>query len=138
MCPFLAQQGSHLVLPHATPSDHRGRAQVVAGDLKPHVAPENHAAISTLMTREARAVGFEGLQRQITAVMDRPDSRPDLAAFGARRRPTLVACGDRDRLIPRPAHEELAELLLPSGGGGADDCEARMRLPDCGRTAVAS
>lgn len=115
--------------------------EVVAGDLKPHVAPDNHAAIAALMAREARAVGLEGMRRQIRAVMDRPDSRSDLAAFGALRRPTLVACGDRDRLIPRPAHEELAELLLPSSrigascgaaGGGADDCETLMLLPDCG------
>lgn len=45
------------------------------------------------------------------AMADRPDSRPDLAAYGG---PSLVACGDEDRITPRADAAEMAGLLRNS------------------------
>ena len=53
----------------------------------------------------ARRIGAEAFERQQTAIITRPDSRPSLAAIAC---PALVACGADDPVIPREAHEELA------------------------------
>jgi pimeloyl-ACP methyl ester carboxylesterase len=50
-------------------------------------------------------VGVEGFVNQQTAVMDRADSRPGLAAI---RCPTLVIVGDGDLITPPERAEEIA------------------------------
>lgn len=50
-------------------------------------------------------VGAEGFIRQQTAIMDRPDSRPGLAAI---RCPTLVIVGDGDVITPPELAQEIA------------------------------
>ncbi len=53
----------------------------------------------------AEAVGQAAFVRQQRAIMDRPDSRPTLAAI---RCPTLVLCGRQDALTPPDAHTAMA------------------------------
>ena len=55
----------------------------------------------------AERVGLEGFLRQQRAIMDRPDSRGDLAQL---RVPVLVACGAEDVLTPPHLHDEMAAL----------------------------
>jgi pimeloyl-ACP methyl ester carboxylesterase len=54
----------------------------------------------------ARATGAEAFVRQETAIIGRPDSRPDLAAI---RCPTLVLVGDADVLTPPELSVEMAQ-----------------------------
>ncbi len=63
------------------------------------------AGLVDIIKAMARHVGVEAFIRQERAIMDRPDSRPKLAAV---RCPTLVLCGREDRLTPLAAHEEIA------------------------------
>jgi pimeloyl-ACP methyl ester carboxylesterase len=53
----------------------------------------------------AEATGAEAFVRQETAIIGRPDSRPDLAAIGC---PTLVLVGDSDALTPPDCAAEIA------------------------------
>jgi pimeloyl-ACP methyl ester carboxylesterase len=63
---------------------------------------ESLRRICRAMTQE---VGVEGFINQQTAIMGRPDSRPNLAAI---RCPTLVIVGDGDLLTPPDRAEEIA------------------------------
>lgn len=53
-------------------------------------------------------VGVDGYEREQTAIINRPDSRPGLAAI---RCPTLVLCGREDALTPPDLHEEMAAAI---------------------------
>jgi pimeloyl-ACP methyl ester carboxylesterase len=53
-------------------------------------------------------VGVEGFIHQQTAVIGRPDSRPDLRAISC---PTLVIVGDGDVLTPPERAEEIANRI---------------------------
>ncbi|WP_119066366.1 alpha/beta fold hydrolase [Rubrobacter indicoceani] len=64
--------------------------------------------------------GTEAFARQQTAIMARPDSRPDLPNITC---PTLVLCGGDDALTPPEVHEELA--------GGIPNTTLRV-LEKCG------
>ena len=55
-----------------------------------------------------RAVGPDAFGRQMTAIMGRPDSRPDLPAITV---PTLVLCGRQDALSPPDWHREMADAI---------------------------
>jgi pimeloyl-ACP methyl ester carboxylesterase len=68
----------------------------------------------------AHETGAEAFVRQQTAIMGRPDSRPDLAAIAC---PTLVLVGDQDRLTPPEYASEIAD-----GIKGAD----LVVVPDSG------
>jgi pimeloyl-ACP methyl ester carboxylesterase len=68
----------------------------------------------------ARATGVDAFIREETAIIGRPDSRPDLAAI---RCPTLVLVGDRDALTPPDCAAEIA-----SGIDGA----RLVTVSDCG------
>ena len=57
----------------------------------------------------AREVGAEAFIRQQTAIIARPDSRPDLSSI---RCPVLVLVGDDDRITPRVRSEEMAAGIL--------------------------
>lgn len=56
----------------------------------------------------ADRVGLDGFLRQQRAIMDRPDSRPDLPNI---RVPALVGVGAEDALTPPELAEEMAALL---------------------------
>jgi pimeloyl-ACP methyl ester carboxylesterase len=56
----------------------------------------------------AERVGSDAFLRQQTAIMHRPDSRPDLPGIAV---PTLVACGEEDALTPPELHVEMAAMI---------------------------
>src|SRR3546814_2821266 len=61
------------------------------------------AALAEAVTAMAERVGKETFLRQQQAIMDRPDSRPDLPTI---RVPTLVLCGRQDASTPLELSEE--------------------------------
>ncbi len=68
----------------------------------------------------AEETGPEAFTRQQTAIMTRPDSRPDLSAI---RCPTLVLVGDGDEATPPDREAEIANGVP----------EARLiTVPECG------
>jgi pimeloyl-ACP methyl ester carboxylesterase len=77
-------------------------------------------ALASLIIDMADAVGRDAFLRQQTAILARPDSRPDLPGFSV---PTLVAVGSHDAVTP-PDHAEEMAALIPS---------ARLQIiPACG------
>ena len=64
--------------------------------------------VAGVVMEMAERVGQEAFVRQQTAIMNRPDSRPDLDGF---RVPTLVLAGREDVLCPPPMQEEMAARL---------------------------
>jgi pimeloyl-ACP methyl ester carboxylesterase len=70
--------------------------------------------------RMAQETGAEAFIRQQTAIMNRRDSRADLAAIGC---PTLVLVGDADQLTPPARAQEIA-----AGVTGA----RLIEVPSCG------
>lgn len=66
------------------------------------------APLVQTIRRMANAVGPEGFVRQQTAIMTRPDRRPQLGRYGV---PTLVLCGRQDALTPLALHEEMAAAI---------------------------
>jgi pimeloyl-ACP methyl ester carboxylesterase len=86
------------------------------------VHPSRHAdtALRLRVERMAQDTGAEAFVRQQTAIMDRPDSRPTLAAA---RGPALVLVGEQDGVTPPDRAQEMAD-----GIAGA----RLVRLPDCG------
>ncbi|MCT8974437.1 alpha/beta hydrolase [Microbaculum marinisediminis] len=63
------------------------------------------AALVATIRQMADDTGVDAFVRQQTAIIGRKDARPDL---GDVRCPTLVVCGDRDRLTPLELSEEIA------------------------------
>lgn len=70
--------------------------------------------------RMFRAVGPAAYKRQHTAIMGRPDSRPELAAI---RVPTVMIVGDEDQLTPVERAKEIADgisgarlVVVPEAG----------------------
>jgi pimeloyl-ACP methyl ester carboxylesterase len=57
---------------------------------------------------QTERVGVDGYEREQTAIIHRPDSRPGL---GAIRCPTLVLCGREDALTPPELHAEMATAI---------------------------
>jgi pimeloyl-ACP methyl ester carboxylesterase len=68
----------------------------------------------------AEQIGAEAFERQQTAIMGRPDSRPSLAAI---RCPMLMLVGDQDALTPPERAREIA-----AGVSGA----RLVTVPNCG------
>ena len=69
-----------------------------------HKNRQGDAALKVIV-RMAEDAGAEAFMRQQTAIMTRPDSRPDLPAIQC---PTLVLVGDGDQLTPPALAEEMA------------------------------
>ena len=67
----------------------------------------------------AARVGEEAYVRQQTAIIARPDSRPDLARI---RCPTLVLCGRQDALCPVDRHAEMAAAIPGARLAIIEDC----------------
>ncbi len=66
------------------------------------------AALCAEVVAMAERVGRPAFLRQQRAILNRPDSRPDLAGIGV---PTLVAVGSGDALTPPELAEEMAERI---------------------------
>jgi pimeloyl-ACP methyl ester carboxylesterase len=66
---------------------------------------EDHG-LRAVMLEMLRGTGAQAAIRQQTAIIDRPDARPDLGAIAV---PTLVLVGDADRLTPPERAVELAD-----------------------------
>ncbi|HEY1723593.1 MAG TPA: alpha/beta fold hydrolase [Magnetospirillaceae bacterium] len=117
-------------LPEATERRHRaialvneGRyADVTDGLFQTLVHPEHRKdeRLRGINRQMADDVGPEAYIRQQTAVMNRADSRPTLAAI---RCPTLVLVGDGDQITPPRLAQEMA-----AGIAGA----TLVTVPECG------
>lgn len=71
----------------------------------------DHARDAALMQRYLDTMlraGAPTLIRQNRAIMERPDARLHLPSLGC---PTLVVCGDADRLTPPECSQEIARLI---------------------------
>lgn len=81
--------------------------QVVAASLPRLVHPDRvrETAIVESVQAQAQRIGPDNYALQQTAIMNRPDSRPGLAAI---RCPTLVLCGRQDVITPPEVHAEIA------------------------------
>jgi pimeloyl-ACP methyl ester carboxylesterase len=102
---------------------HTGRFDGIAELLFPRfVAPARHAdrALRDIVRSMAAATGAEAFVRQQTAIMNRIDSRPGLAAIGC---PTLVLVGEQDTLTPPDRAAEI-EAAVPDA--------RQVLVPDCG------
>ena len=85
-----------------------------------HPAHMQDEALVEAVTSMTRRVGRDAFCRQVTAIMNRRDSRPTLPDIGC---PTLVLCGHEDEATPPELHREMA----------ADIPNARLVIvPDCG------
>lgn len=76
-------------------------------------------ALTRIVFEMAERVGRDAFERQQTAILTRPDSRPDLARIAC---PTLVACGRQDALTPLPLSEELAAGIPGARLAVVEDC----------------
>lgn len=68
---------------------------------------EDPVLTGRVMAMAAR-IGRDAFLRQQTAILGRPDSRPDLPRIGC---PAVVVCGRQDELTPLPVSEEMAGLI---------------------------
>ena len=68
---------------------------------------EDPVLTGRVMAMAAR-IGRDAFLRQQTAILGRPDSRPDLPRIAC---PAVVVCGRQDELTPLPVSEEMAGLI---------------------------
>ena len=85
-----------------------------------HRRRHSDSALRALLRQMAEETGADAFLRQETAIMNRPDSRPDLSAIAC---PTTVIVGDGDELTPPEVAHEIA-----NGVPGAQLIE----ITDCG------
>ncbi|HCS72119.1 MAG TPA: alpha/beta hydrolase, partial [Rhodospirillaceae bacterium] len=69
---------------------------------------QDDGELTAIVRDSARNVGPEAYRRQQTAIINRPDNRPNLAAIAC---PTLVLCGRLDVMTPPAVHEEMASAI---------------------------
>ncbi|MGH6988621.1 MAG: alpha/beta fold hydrolase [Stellaceae bacterium] len=65
-------------------------------------------ALTDTIQAMAEAVGAEAFRRQEVAILVRKDGRPDLARIAV---PTLILCGQDDRLTPPKVAKEMSALI---------------------------
>ncbi len=88
-----------------------GRLAEISETLWPlfvHKDRHGDAALKKTVLRMAEETGVEAFIRQQTAIMSRPDSRPDLPKIKC---PTLVLVGEGDQLTPPKLSEEIAGAI---------------------------
>jgi pimeloyl-ACP methyl ester carboxylesterase len=86
-------------------------AQVVDAELMPTYfadANEGDPVLMALVRDMAATLGPAMFESQSVALRDRPDQSETLRRY---RGPTLLLCGEEDRLCPPSRHEEMAMLL---------------------------
>ena len=83
---------------------------VMRDEMKPNYLTDgtNRAAVLDLCMDMALSLGPQVFVRQSQALRDRPDQKETLAAWG---KPTLVLCGEDDRLCPLHRHTLMADLM---------------------------
>ena len=83
--------------------------------------PARHSddALRELTHVMARECGPDAFIRQLTAIMKRPDSRPDLARISC---PTLVLVGEEDQLTPPDRAEEMVAAIPDARLVAVADC----------------
>lgn len=85
-----------------------------------HPSRVDDKSVADVVLSMTARVGRDTFLRQQTAIIGRPDSRPDLSRIHC---PTLVLCGHEDRATPVELHREMA----------ADIENARLVIvPECG------
>ena len=101
-------------------------AEVVEAQFERAVHPAHRGDRELRETNRLMAaeVGLEAFLRQQTAIMGRPDSRPQLSSIGC---PTLVLVGEQDELTPPERAVEMAQ-----GIRGA----RLVTVPGCGHLAT--
>lgn len=85
-------------------------ASVIKDEMKPAYladGPRNEPILELVMAM-AMSLGSHVFERQSRAIMSRPDQAETLRRI---RVPTLVICGEEDKLCPIPAHEEMVGLI---------------------------
>lgn len=85
-----------------------GKFNLAVAQSFPNAVHPDHvgdAGLKALHVRMATANGGETYVRQQTAIIDRPDSRPELKAIDV---PTLVVVGDKDAITVPDAAREMA------------------------------
>jgi pimeloyl-ACP methyl ester carboxylesterase len=98
-----------------------------------HATRRGDERLRGLFRQMAEETGATGFIRQQTAILGRPDSRPDL---GAIRCPTLVLVGEGDQLTPPPIAAEIAQgitgarLVQIAGAGHASTLEEPEQVTD--------
>jgi pimeloyl-ACP methyl ester carboxylesterase len=97
---------------------------------------EDAALTGRVMAMAAR-IGRDAFLRQQTAILGRPDSRPDLPRIGC---PTVVVCGRQDSLTPLAVSEEMAALIPGAGLVVIEDSGhlAPMERPEAVNAALAA
>jgi pimeloyl-ACP methyl ester carboxylesterase len=75
--------------------------------------------LTELMAAMARSVGALGQRNQQRAMLERPDSHGDLARLAI---PTLVLCGEQDRVTPIADHEAIAARIVGAQLSIVPDC----------------
>lgn len=83
---------------------------VMAGDMIPNyfAAGADSAALADLCLAMARDLGPDVFANQSRALRDRPDQTATLRGYGG---PTLVLCGEEDRLCPVERHQLMHDLI---------------------------
>lgn len=88
-----------------------GKFRGITPQLLPFLVHPDNLTNESLVARlveMAEFIGPETFIQQQTAIMGRPDSRPDLPRYDV---PALVLCGEKDALTPPELHEEMAALI---------------------------
>lgn len=95
--------------------------QVIRAALPRLIHPDRMAgeAFVRSVLDQMERVGVDGYAREQEAIINRPDSRPGLAAI---RCPTLVVCGRQDMLTPPALHEEMADAIPGARLVLVEDC----------------
>jgi len=89
----------------------QGRFRGVTPRLLPllvHPARLDDEPLVEIVMGMAERIGRDAFLRQQTAILGRPDSRPDLPRIAC---PTLVLCGRQDAVTPLEGHEEIAAAI---------------------------
>ena len=73
-----------------------------------HPDHQDDEALKDVMREMHDAIGLDASIRQLQAVMDRPDARPQLGSIDV---PTLVLVGDEDRTTPPERAREMADAI---------------------------
>lgn len=84
-----------------------------------HPSRMQDTALTGLVMAMAERVGREAFQRQQTAILNRPDSRPTLQAIAC---PTLVVGGRQDLLTPLEITREIAEGIPQASFAIVEHC----------------
>jgi pimeloyl-ACP methyl ester carboxylesterase len=84
-----------------------------------HPSRVKEAALTGIIRDMAERTGVEAYVRQQTAIIARPDFRPDLAKI---RCPTLVLCGRQDQLTPITDSEQIAAAIPGAKLVVVEDC----------------